>query len=437
MSYPGKDKNIPGRIIEALEDLPLSYLVPKDGLAALVNAPMRVSLPFDKTIFTSADDGRDVNINALGTANSTTSSIKNEAEKERLVFKRPSNFTSSANSVDYVPINFLEGLSPLAQSVLSTHKGLNDSINVEKKSEIVSRLEAKHKLESVTSNAGNLSFNDNSSNKKTKTSTGVTMTQANLAEQYLNDLKNILDIVGFDQNSAEIGNIEYWLQLPNKKFVLTTNCLTKLQMTIKNITDNPQLSNSIEITWLLRLLDVMVCNIKFSKSSLKMGLDDSMLRYIALLSTIVLFNIFLLGKNDSNLHRESYIMEPLNFLSDLIESLKILTIEYGSLKIEFDTFQEALELLPKYIRNGPFLDDNVTAKLVYIFSDLLMNNDIEATTNIQFQSFWDNVKRISSDILVSLFGSFDQQRGFIIEELLSHIEKLPTKRIQKKTKKSW
>lgn len=202
-------------------------------------------------------------------------------------------------------------------------------------------------------------------------------------------------------------------------------------MTIKNITDNPQLSNSIEITWLLRLLDVMVCNIKFSKSSLKMGLDDSMLRYIALLSTIVLFNIFLLGKNDSNLHRESYIMEPVNFLSDLIESLKILTIEYGSLKIEFDTFQEALELLPKYIRNGPFLDDNVTAKLVYIFSDLLMNNDIEATTNIQFQSFWDNVKRISSDILVSLFGSFDQQRGFIIEELLSHIEKLPTKRIQK------
>lgn len=435
MSYPGKDKNIPGRIIEALEDLPLSYLVPKDGLAALVNAPMRVSLPFDKTIFTSADDGRDVNINVLGTANSTTSSIKNEAEKERLVFKRPSNFTSSANSVDYVPTNFLEGLSPLAQSVLSTHKGLNDSINIEKKSEIVSRPEAKHKLESVTSNAGNLSFNDNSSNKKTKTSTGVTMTQANLAEQYLNDLKNILDIVGFDQNSAEIGNIEYWLQLPNKKFVLTTNCLTKLQMTIKNITDNPQLSNSIEITWLLRLLDVMVCNIKFSKSSLKMGLDDSMLRYIALLSTIVLFNIFLLGKNDSNLHRESYIMEPVNFLSDLIESLKILTIEYGSLKIEFDTFQEALELLPKYIRNGPFLDDNVTAKLVYIFSDLLMNNDIEATTNIQFQSFWDNVKRISSDILVSLFGSFDQQRGFIIEELLSHIEKVPTKRIQKKLRK--
>nr|5W94_B Chain B, Sister chromatid cohesion protein 2 [Saccharomyces cerevisiae]5W94_D Chain D, Sister chromatid cohesion protein 2 [Saccharomyces cerevisiae] len=181
MSYPGKDKNIPGRIIEALEDLPLSYLVPKDGLAALVNAPMRVSLPFDKTIFTSADDGRDVNINVLGTANSTTSSIKNEAEKERLVFKRPSNFTSSANSVDYVPTNFLEGLSPLAQSVLSTHKGLNDSINIEKKSEIVSRPEAKHKLESVTSNAGNLSFNDNSSNKKTKTSTGVTMTQANLA----------------------------------------------------------------------------------------------------------------------------------------------------------------------------------------------------------------------------------------------------------------
>lgn len=89
MSYPGKDKNIPGRIIEALEDLPLSYLVPKDGLAALVNAPMRVSLPFDKTIFTSADDGRDVNINVLGTANSTTSSIKNEAEKERLVFKDP------------------------------------------------------------------------------------------------------------------------------------------------------------------------------------------------------------------------------------------------------------------------------------------------------------------------------------------------------------
>lgn len=435
MSYPGEDTNIPRRIIEALEDQPLSYLVPKDGLAALVNAPMRVSLPFDKTVFTSADDGRKVNINVLSTTNTTASSIKNEAEQEKLVFKRPGNFTLATNSVDYVPTNFLEGLSPLAQSVLSAHKGLLDSINIEKKSEIVGGLQQKHKLENITSNAGNLSFNDDSPNKKTKISTGITMTQANLAKQYLNDLRKILDIVGFDQNSAKIENIEYWLQLPNKKFVLTTNCLIKLQMTIKNITNNPQLWDSIEITWLLRLLDVMVCNINFSKSSLKMGLDDSTLRYIALLSTVILFNIFLLGKNDSSLHRESYIMEPLNFLSDLIESLRTLTVEYNSLKIEFDTFQEALDLLPKYISNGPFLDDNVTTRLVYIFSDLLMNSDIETIANVQFQSFWDDVKRISSDILVSLFSNFDQQRGFIIEELISHVEKLPTKRVQKKLRK--
>lgn len=179
----------------------------------------------------------------------------------------------------------------------------------------------------------------------------------------------------------------------------------------------------------------MVSNIKSSKKFLKAGLDDSMLRYIALLSIVILFNIFLLGKNDNNLHRESYIMEPLNFLSDLVESLRVLPKDYDSLKIELNTFQEALGLLPKYICKGPFLDDNVTTKLVYIFSDLLMISDIEVTANIQFLNFWDNVKKVSSDILVSLFTKLDQQREFIIEELISHVEKLPTKRIQKKLRK--
>ncbi|CAI4058419.1 cohesin-loading factor complex subunit SCC2 SKDI_04G4020 [Saccharomyces kudriavzevii IFO 1802] len=435
MSYPGEDTDIPKRIIEALEDQPLSYLVPKDGLAALVNAPMRTSLPFGKTVFASADDCRELDINHLATLNDPTFSMKNDVEQNKLIFRRPDNPTLSIKSMDHVPSDLFKGLSPLAQGVLSTHGELVDSDNIKKKSEIVSKVQQKHKLEDLTPNTSNLSFNDDSPNKKTKISTGVTMTKANLAEQHLSDLKNFLDVVGFDQSTAEIRNIEYWLQLPNGKYILTTDCLIKLQMTIKNIVANPQLWDSIKMTWLLRMLDVMVSNINSSKSSLKTGLDDSMLRYIALLSIVILFNIFLLGKKDNNLHRESFIMEPLNFLSDLIESLKILPDEYDSLKMELNTFQEALSLLPKYIYNGPFLDDNVTTKLVYIFSDLLMNNDIETTTNIQFQSFWDNVKRVSSDVLVSLFTKLDQQREFIIEELISHVEKLPTKRIQKKLRK--
>ncbi|CAI4911450.1 CFC_HP_G0037030.mRNA.1.CDS.1 [Saccharomyces cerevisiae] len=117
MSYPGKDKNIPGRIIGPWR--PACYLGFLSRVSHASKMPQCVSFIFDKTIsLPSAKRCRDVNINVLGTANSTTSSIKNEAEKERLVFKRPSNFTSSANSVDYVPTNFLEGLSPLAQSVL-------------------------------------------------------------------------------------------------------------------------------------------------------------------------------------------------------------------------------------------------------------------------------------------------------------------------------
>ncbi|CAI1831200.1 hypothetical protein SEUBUCD646_0B03030 [Saccharomyces eubayanus] len=434
MSYPGEDTNIPRRMVEALEDHPLSYLVPKDGLAALVNAPMQTSLPFDKSVFTNADDSREIDVSHLIAANNTTFSIQNDLEQNKLVFKRPENFILSTKQ-DYAPSNLLEGLSPLAQTVLSDHQDLVVSNEIVKKSEIVNKLQPKHKLEDLTPNSSNLSFNEDSPNKKTKVSTGVTMTQANLAEQYLKDLENLLYIVGFDHSSAETGNIEYWLKLPDEKFILTTNCLVKLQMTVKNIAANPQLWSSIKVAWLLRLLDVMVSNIKSSKKFLKAGFDDSMLRYIALLSIVILFNIFLLGKNDNNLHRESYIMEPLNFLSDLVESLRVLPKDYDSLKIELNTFQEALGLLPKYICKGPFLDDNVTTKLVYIFSDLLMISDIEVTANIQFLNFWDSVKKASSDILVSLFSKLDQQREFIIEELISHVEKLPTKRIQKKLRK--
>ncbi|EJS42345.1 scc2p [Saccharomyces arboricola H-6] len=435
MSYPGEDAGIPSRIIEALEDQPLSYLVPKDGLAALVNAPMRTSLPFDKTVFTRADDGRNVDINYLATTGEAKISIKNDVEHNKLIFKKPDAFTLSTKPIDYVPSDLFEGLSPLAKGVLSIHGELVGSDNIEKRSEVLNKVQQKHKLEDLTPNTSNLSFDGDSPNKKTRISTGITMTQANLAEQYLSDLRNLLDILGLDQSSAELENIEYWLRLPNEKYILTTNCLIKLQLTIKNITANSQLWDSIKMEWLLRLLDVMVSNIMFSKKALKTGLDDSMLRHIALLSTVVLFNIFLLGRNDNNLHRESYIMEPLNFLSDLIESLRIVPNEYDSLKIELNAFQEALGLLPKYIYNGPFLDDNVATKLVYIFSDLLMSNDIETTANIQFQNFWDNVKRTSSEILVSLFTKLDQQREFIIEELISHIEKLPKKRTQKKLRK--
>lgn len=64
-----------------------------------------------------------------------------------------------------------------------------------------------------------------------------------------------------------------------------------------------------------------------------------------------------------------------------------------------------------------------------------MNNNVEVTATIQFQNFWDDVKRVSSDILVALFSNLDQQRDFIIEELISHVERLPTKRIQKKLRR--
>ncbi|CCH62597.1 hypothetical protein TBLA_0H03160 [Henningerozyma blattae CBS 6284] len=315
-----------------------------------------------------------------------------------------------------------------------------------------------------------LAGHETSNRFKIANNTNVSVTQATISKQYLKELHSILKILGKDEESSLKDNTEYWLNILHQDsntntYALTIKCLTKISLLIKNILKVQQIWDKISIKNLQRILDCLISNIEIAdkilipdiykentlKSSIQSepssdvysdpdlesqsNLDMNMLKKIAYMSISLVFNIFLFDKNDKRLSLERYVSIPLEFLQATLDRFKICDIDDDELIVEIPMLQQSLEPLPLYIEKRPFLDEGLLSKLVYMFADVLMKNETELFTKWQPRHEWELIKKTVTNIYISLFVKIPNQRDFIIEELLNHLDQLPIKRLQKKLRR--
>lgn len=422
-NFPGENLEIPKRLLEALSNQPLNHLVPKADFSSTFDSSLVVSMLRSNKAF---------NAPSTEMINPPPPITFDAKEEHKLVFKRPGHLRKGSEGANEHS-DMYEGLSVLARGCLAATSCQVSSNEI--KGEQRANVENLGELKTNEYNDDILDLNVEPFAKRLKVGSTVTVNRTNLGEKYIQDLDTLLKYIGRDFSSAQTENLEYWMSLAHDKHILTEGCLAKLQISLKNIISIPSSWDCVQVEWLLRLLEVLVDNIEFATSYRSTALNDDVLNRIAHASTVTIFTIFLIEKNDKRLLLERFVYEPINFISSAFEYMKGSFHEGNLLQVQISLFQQSISLLPFYIEQRPFLDESLIAKLVYLFSNLLMDNTIELSNNLLLQSCRDNIKLTSKNILVIIFSKFIDQREFIIDELLSHVDKLPLKRIQKRLRK--
>lgn len=441
-SYPGEHSNIPKHMLEALENQPLNHLVPKDGLATLITSNISLGLPHQQNPFDPSTASSEIEkiegINLHFPEDTTNPS-------NQLLFRRPVRHLESGGTSQ--SLQFDANLSPLAKKCLLANNSKAIQENIKYSKDIKpSPIPIVEKTHSPKRPLGDISLylekELEQPEKKAKVISGVSMNQMTLGEQYIKDLKSILEYVGYQGQTAEVyANLEYWSTLPNDAHILTEKCIETLSLVLKNIVSIPQIWNQIETEWLQMLLNLLTDNIQALSDQLdntsKINERNSW-RRIIYGSTICIFTIFKFNRSDKRLSLERYVLTPLNFIATAFESTTAIgDMIQSDLKTETSYLNESISLLPLYIQNSPYLDDGLITKLVYVFTGVLMNDNSDFATLIASQNtnVLENIKNSSTAILVSLFAKLPDQRDFILQELLTQSEGLPLKRLQKKLRK--
>ncbi|GAV47870.1 hypothetical protein ZYGR_0I01660 [Zygosaccharomyces rouxii] len=424
-NFPGEDIDIPKRLLESLEGQPLNYLIPKSGLSDLIDPTRGASMPLVGNAFSSpSSETLDQSSQCI---------VELDTKKSKYMFRRPKNWKSSENNGAESAPDMMEGLSPLAKQCLMASNIEVHSDDIQDESKVLPKKVEKHKLDATETHTIDLNVEANT--KKMKVGSNVTVNLASLAQRYMGDLMAFLDEIEKDSTS-EYRNVEYWTMLPTKNYVLTEECLAKLQMAMNNSLSIRGSVGNISVDKLIKLLDILVINIKMAESNDMEELEDQTLNRIAHASVSLIFTTFLLEGNDKRLSLERYILTPLEFIGNSVRKIKKSLTDLTALRTELSLLHQSISLLPSYIYQKPFLDKGLITKLIYIFTDLLMDNELDSVSNtLSLQYGRDNVKLESTNILVSLFTKLPDQRELIIEELLSNVEKLPVKRVQRRLRK--
>lgn len=418
-SFPGEHTNIPKRLVESLEFEPLSYLVPKGDLAGLLQSQLNISIATPKDAFSPPPPA------LMEYPYPINLDLPNKDMDTPLRFKRPENLLKKPDSPE---LNLFDGLSALAKKCLD----VTPVIGSDRILSHAIKTGDKHSREEDKSQNVDVEMID--SHKKVRTSMSVTVNQVTLGDQYLKHLDILMESIGRDETSAETSNLQYWNPVGTDLYISTDLCLEKVQIVLKNILSVPTVWPKIEADVLQRLLSVCTTNIKICKEQVNIMENEPFFQRVALGSASVIFMVFLLDKNDSKLYLEEYFLAPIQFISETVELIKEDSQNLPKHQMVLLLLQATLSLLPPYVKKRPNLDDGFVTKLVYMFSDLLMSNFLYTAGNIQLQNCLENIKSISTQVLVTIFEKLPEQRMFIIDELLSRLESLPMTRSQKKLK---
>lgn len=414
-SYPGEHTNIPKHLAESLQYQPLNHLVPKTEISALLHSTFSWTVKVNNDVMETSPS-----LPLNESVSFQLSSPSNSAE-DPLKFKRIKlqGMDKESSSTD-----IFEGLSALAKSMLPHTGTVNSDLVV---ANAIPHSQKHARDQEITEDVQLMA-----SKKRTKVTADISLTQLSFAEQYLIDLNSLLKILGDNKISATGADPQHWLTL-NGELLLSENCLKNLIKALKNTITIPGLLQKVDVKNLQMILSRCADNIftvlhnfeNRSYNTLKIASD----------SAVVIFIIFSMDIQDRSLYLERYISLPIRFINLIVDELKEEDLDVLNQTQSMNLLLPIGHLLPQYLKRGHALDEGLITKLIYIFSDLIVFSVSDVNTNICTQNNCEKLKSISSDGLYMIFRRFTDQQTFIVDELLSHLNMLPTTRSQKKLKK--
>ena len=427
--FPGENNDaIPKRIVDAISKQPLNHIVPKDEILSMdilkVHPTIIINNHNQKNVFDEDDL-----TNVIKSELSEVNEISNNDPIE-LKFKYPEYVKmATLKSEETNPQDIMDGLSSETLQYITSRKIIVESSDI---TQIESPEEKTTKRTFV--DGENSTILDDSiteqQTKKAKISSNVSLNQENIGLQYLQDLEKLLSMINSDKDNDLPENTELWYSLVDNQYTLSVFCLNKILSILQDISNIPQIWSKLNVESLIKLLNSTTDNIQSVRELSSSDDDTIVLTKIGLLSISISFTIFLFNLPDKKIYLEEFIMEPIEFLTQNMDFEESSHDDDEEEMIQL--IANTLSLIPKYIEQKQHIDEALITRFVYIFSEILMNDNIQLGSTSILNNIHSQIKFISSSVFVSLFNKIPSQREFILDELLSHAERLPQKRLQKK-----
>lgn len=438
-SFPGEHDPVPKRLLEALPNQPLLYLVPKAKLASLISSEysLKIEISDDQSLLanniTKSMDQLDI---PPPESIRNTYYTKDAADElNKIIYKRPIYIAKQSRNMiskDENNNNLFSNLSPLAKKCLEEiSPNIKQGYHIDE-AHVVETLQRKRKMEDILDT--DIDLTHKFKHDKIVMSSGVSVSETTIAKQYLDNLIQLLEHIRSEMDGKSFTNLERWININNSNICLNERTLQHIELLLKNISSVPEVNNKLSLNDLILILDLMIQNITICTTTvLSNKKKERITKIIATLSINIIFSIFLLKRSEREIYMEKYAIIPIKYLSNFVTEIK----EKSALKDlhnELVLFTNSIQHLPCYIRQNIYLDDGLLTKLTYVFTDIIVDSTVTFNVSASDQYCWNNIKNLSCEILVAIFQLVPTQRLFLINEFLSNIDKLPSKRVHKKIK---
>ncbi|CAB4253937.1 similar to Saccharomyces cerevisiae YDR180W SCC2 Subunit of cohesin loading factor (Scc2p- Scc4p), a complex required for loading of cohesin complexes onto chromosomes [Maudiozyma barnettii] len=427
-NFPGENNNdVPKRIVNAISKRPINHLIPKDDIISINDLHMHPTINLATEIPGGLFRNDEITNMIKSEISETTEPSNKDLLELKFIYPQHIKLTEKKNHDDQSTL--MKDLSPATLQYMNSRKTHVDASHIVQTSTVSEIVNKKVVLtEEETSFPENILSEQPS--KKTKLSTNVSLNQESIGLQYMKDFEELVKILVADTNDEVEGSTELWYSLGKDHFILTEFCLKKIITVLQNISKIPQIWPKLNVQNLIKLLNLSTENIRLSREYINLDFDTNMLKRIGFLSINVTFTIFLFNIEENRLYLEEFVLEPVEFLTECSDFSQDTQNKDDEEMIQL--FDNTLSLIPKYILQKPHIDDGLVTRLVYVFSSLLMEETSQSGSNTIINTTLGNIKLTCSRVFISLFEKIPNQREFIIDELLSQMERLPQKRLQKK-----
>lgn len=260
--------------------------------------------------------------------------------------------------------------------------------------------------------------------KKRKTDIGVEHMQMESL-----DLKTLTELVqsqiGLTDEDAEYESSDLWIELPNTDHILADNVTSLIGSLLQKISQT-NVSDQIPFNCLDRIQHLMMKSVKYGaeiewsgeeivESSQAFTLSVTVLKSISVL--LALFN---LKRKEKKLYLDDYLTEALGFLYRFVEDFLTNINTSASMKshsslsiIKYIIFQITIYLTSNQI------NDTLITKLEYMSMAIFFHQ-----ADKDFLSF----KWYVMSLLTAIFQHSPDQRSFILDEIVTSMDKLPTQK---------
>lgn len=270
--------------------------------------------------------------------------------------------------------------------------------------------------------------------KKRKSAIGVQHLQLeNISSRKLTEL--VVNKIGVTDEANVIGNSDLWIELPSSERVLSDDVFIEIEQHLTKV-QKSGLIQEIPFEVLDRVKKLAVNSIHCSENldwaEIDPQIDFWPLKYAinSLKATTVLLIIFNTQRTEKKLYLDEDLSAALDFIYKLTEDLILkLSIQQDHIETEnsklligiINLLQKNLELFSEYLISNQ-ANDNILTKLEYLSIMIFFHTPEKNRFTHMIQS----LKSTSMKLLIDIFRSKRDQRLFVVNEILSNFDRLPT-----------